>query len=154
LAAAAAVLSTPAASSAPRATPRPESVVPAVAARLPEQAAPTLEGCLTGLAAADGVHSVVLVDREGQVIGAAGNGGAAAALGAMTACLMSASDELGVELGGGHVQGLILEQGRGLVLLSAVGESGVLTIVLDEPAALGKARYYVKRAVPELLRVL
>jgi predicted regulator of Ras-like GTPase activity (Roadblock/LC7/MglB family) len=67
---------------------------------------------------------------------------------------MSASDELGVELGGGQVQGLILEQGRGLVLLSAVGESGVLTMVLDEPAALGKARYYVKKAVPELLRVL
>ncbi|HEX2501247.1 MAG TPA: response regulator [Methylomirabilota bacterium] len=154
LAAAAAVLSTPAASSTSRSTPRPESVVPVVAARLPEPTAPSLEGCLTGLAAADGVHSVVLVDREGQVLGAAGNGGAAAALGAMTACLMSASDELGVELGGGQIQGLILEQGRGLVLLSAVGESGVLTIVLDEPAALGKARYYVKKAVPELLRVL
>jgi predicted regulator of Ras-like GTPase activity (Roadblock/LC7/MglB family) len=35
-----------------------------------------------------------------------------------------------------------------------LGESAVLTLVLDEPAALGKARYYVKKAAPDLLRVL
>jgi predicted regulator of Ras-like GTPase activity (Roadblock/LC7/MglB family) len=75
-------------------------------------------------------------------------------LGALTACLASASDELGEELGRGEVQGLILEHGRGLVLVSIVGDSAVLAIVLDEPAALGKARYYVKKVVPDLLRAL
>ena len=43
---------------------------------------------------------------------------------------------------------------RGLVLVSVLGETAVLTLVLDEPAALGKARYYVKKAVPDLLRAL
>jgi CheY-like chemotaxis protein/predicted regulator of Ras-like GTPase activity (Roadblock/LC7/MglB family) len=114
----------------------------------------TLEGCLASLAQAEGVHAVVLADRDGRTIGAAGNAGAAGMLGAMTACLASASDELGVELGRGDLQGLILEHGKGLVLVSVVGDGAVLALVLDEPAALGKARYYVKKAVPDLLGAL
>jgi len=139
---------------APPVTAPPNGTVPAVPARQPERPAPTLEGCLAGLAAAEGVHSVVLADRGGQLIGTAGNATDAVTVGALTACLTSASDELGGELGRGNVQGLILEHGRGLVLVSVVGESAVLTLVLDEPAALGKARYYVKKAVPDLLGVL
>src|SRR5262245_18774032 len=107
---------------------------------------PTLEGCLAGLAAAEGVHAVVLVDRGGRLIGSAGNANDAATLGALAACLVSAADEAGEELGRGSLQGLILEQGQGLLLLSAVGEAAVLALVLDDPAALGKTRYYVKRA--------
>jgi predicted regulator of Ras-like GTPase activity (Roadblock/LC7/MglB family) len=114
----------------------------------------SLEGCLAALAASDGVHAVVLADRGGQLIGAAGSPAGATILGAQTACLASASDELGSELRRGDVQGLILEHERGLVLVSVLGESAVLTLVLDEPAALGKARYYVKKAAPDLLRVL
>jgi CheY-like chemotaxis protein len=114
----------------------------------------TLEGCLAGLVAAEGVHSVVLSDREGRLIGAAGSAGDAATLGAMSACLASASDEVGDEIGRGDFQGLILEHGKGLVLVSVVGDAAVLTVVLDEPAALGKARYYVKKAVPDLLGVI
>jgi CheY-like chemotaxis protein len=139
---------------APPVTALPNGAVLAVPARQPERPAPTLEGCLAGLAAAEGVHSVVLADCGGQLIGTAGDGSSAATLAALTACLASASDELGHELGRGDVQGLILEHGRGLVLVSVVGESAVLTLVLDEPAALGKARYYVKKAVPDLLEVL
>jgi CheY-like chemotaxis protein len=151
-------LAAAAAISVPSATERPESVVQTVPsvvpARPPERPAPTVEGCLTGLATGEGVHSVVLADRSGQLIGTAGSAGDAAMLGALTACLASASDELGEELGRGEVQGLILEHGRGLVLVSIVGDSAVLAIVLDEPAALGKARYYVKKVVPDLLRAL
>jgi CheY-like chemotaxis protein len=121
---------------------------------LPARPAPTLEGCLTALAAAEGVHSVVLADRGGQLIGTAGNAIDASTTGALAACLASASDELGGELGRGDVQGVILEHGRGLVLVSVVGGSAVLTLVLDEPAALGKARYYVKKVTPDLLGVL
>jgi CheY-like chemotaxis protein/predicted regulator of Ras-like GTPase activity (Roadblock/LC7/MglB family) len=122
--------------------------------RLPERSAPTLAGCLAGLAATEGVHSVVLTDRGGQLIGAAGDASDATMLGALTACVASASDEVGSQLERGGVQGLILEHARGLVLVSQVGDCALLTLVLDEPAALGKARYYVKRAVPDLLGVL
>jgi CheY-like chemotaxis protein/predicted regulator of Ras-like GTPase activity (Roadblock/LC7/MglB family) len=116
--------------------------------------ATSVEGCLAALAAAEGVHAVVLADRGGRLIGAAGSSTDAAMLGAETACLVSASDELGAGLRRGDVQGLILEHGRGLVLVNVLGESAVLTLVLDEPAALGKARYYVKKVVPDLLEVL
>ncbi|HEY7601813.1 MAG TPA: response regulator [Methylomirabilota bacterium] len=142
----------------------PPNGIHPVPARLPEPppltptpvpiVVPSLEGCLAALAASDGVHAVVLADRAGQLIGAAGSPAGAAMLGAETACLASASDELGQELRRGDVQGLILEHERGLVLVSVLGESAVLTLVLDEPAALGKARYYVKKAAPDLLRVL
>jgi CheY-like chemotaxis protein/predicted regulator of Ras-like GTPase activity (Roadblock/LC7/MglB family) len=115
---------------------------------------PTVESCLAGLSAAEGVHSVVLTDRGGRLIGTAGGPTDAATLGALTACLASASDEVGDEIGRGDVQGLILEHGKGLVLVSVVGDAAVLTLVLDEPTALGKARYYVKKAVPDLLGVL
>jgi CheY-like chemotaxis protein len=114
----------------------------------------TLESALAGLAQAEGVHAVVLADRSGRLIGTAGRASDAATLGAMTACLACASDEVGIELGRGDLQGLILEHGKGLVLVSVVGDEAVLTLVLDEPAALGKARYYVKKAVPDLLGVL
>jgi len=140
--------------STPRLSARPDGLVPSAPARPPERPVPTLDGCLSGLAAAEGVHSVVLADRSGHLIGSAGDTSAAATLGALTACLVSASDELGAELERGGVQGLIVEHARGLVLVSNVGESAVLTLVLDEPAALGKARYYVKKAVPDLLGAL
>jgi predicted regulator of Ras-like GTPase activity (Roadblock/LC7/MglB family) len=138
----------------PVALPPPEAptavngVLPAVAPSA------SLEGCLAGLAAAEGVHAVVLADRGGRLMGTAGSASDAATLGALTACLASASDEVGDELGRGDLQGLILEHGKGLVLVSVVGDMAVLTLVLDEPAALGKARYYVKKAVPDLLGVI
>jgi CheY-like chemotaxis protein len=138
-----------AALSVPQAPTRPAGVGPAVL-----RSAPSLEGSLTALAAAEGVHSVVLADRGGQLIGSAGHARDAAMLGALAACLVSAADEFGEELGRGEGQGLILEHGRGLVVVSTVGELAVLTVMLDEPAALGKVRYYVKKAVPDLLRVL
>ena len=143
-----------AACSAPRPSTRADGVGASAPARLPERPVPTLDGCLAGLAAAEGVHTVVLADRHGHLIGSAGNASGAATLGALTACLVSASDELGAELERGGVQGLIFEHARGLVLVSNVGEAAVLTLVLDEPAALGKARYYVKKAVPDLLGAL
>ena len=143
-----------AACSAPRPSVRSDGLASSAPARPPERPVPTLDGCLGGLAAAEGVHSVVLADRSGHLIGSAGDTSAAATLGALTACLVSASDELGAELDRGGVQGLIFEHARGLVLVSNVGESAVLTLVLDEPAALGKARYYVKKAVPDLLGAL
>jgi CheY-like chemotaxis protein/predicted regulator of Ras-like GTPase activity (Roadblock/LC7/MglB family) len=143
-----------AAASAPRAPVRPDGFAVAAPPRLPERPVPSLDGCLAGLAGAEGVHSVVLADRGGHLIGSAGDTSAAVTLGALAACLVSASDELGAELERGGVQGLIFEHARGLVLVSNVGESAVLTLVLDEPAALGKARYYVKKAVPDLLGAL
>ena len=151
--------------SEPAAAATPVALSPSVAPALPASVAPpapppppipelTLERCLAGLAAAEGIQAVVVTDRDGQLIGTAGSASDATTLGALTACLASASDEVGEELGRGEMQGLILEHGKGLVLVNVVGDSAVLTLVLDEPAALGKARYYAKKAVPDLLGVI
>jgi CheY-like chemotaxis protein/predicted regulator of Ras-like GTPase activity (Roadblock/LC7/MglB family) len=132
----------------------PPAATPATPGPAAPAAPPSLEECLSRLAAADGVHSVILADREGRLIATSGGADGVATLAALTACLASAGDELCGELGRGELHGLILEQGRGLVLVSVLGDAAVLTLVLDEPAALGKARYYVKRAAPELLGAL
>jgi CheY-like chemotaxis protein len=141
-------------SPAPPAPSLASSPAPSLAPGPAFSPATSLEGCLAALAAAEGVHAVVLADRAGRLIGTAGSTADAAMLGAETACLVPASDELGAGLRRGDVQGLILEHGRGLVLVSVLGESAVLTLVLDEPAALGKARYYVKKVALDLQRVL
>ncbi len=49
---------------------------------------------------------------------------------------------------------MIVESDGGVVLLQAVGPSALLAVVLADPTALGKVRYSVKRALPDLLRAL
>jgi CheY-like chemotaxis protein/predicted regulator of Ras-like GTPase activity (Roadblock/LC7/MglB family) len=127
---------------------------PAAAAPARLEPAPSLERSLAGLAAGEGVRAVVLADRAGLLMGAAGDTRGAALLGAMVGCLASAADELGAEAGRGSIQGLIVELDRGLALVSTVGASALLTLLLDEPAALGKARYQLKKTVPELLELV
>ena len=60
-----------AACSTPRPSVRPAGLAPTAPARPPERPVPTLDGCLSRLAAAEGVHSVVLADRSGHLIGSA-----------------------------------------------------------------------------------
>src|SRR5262245_54083737 len=68
-----------AAVSAPRsAMVRSDGLAPGTSARPPERVVATLDGCLGGLAAAEGVHAVVLTDRSGHLIGSAGDTSAAA----------------------------------------------------------------------------
>jgi CheY-like chemotaxis protein/predicted regulator of Ras-like GTPase activity (Roadblock/LC7/MglB family) len=143
------------------AVPRP--VVPAatpVAEVTPDAAAPESPGGikerLGGLAAIPGVRFVVLTDREGFLIETAGDFSAETdeVAGALASCLAEASDGIGRELGQGQLLGTILEYEAGTLLLQAVGSEALLAVLVDEPGALGKIRYYVRKIVPELARVL
>ena len=111
---------------------------------------------LGGLAATPGVRFVVLTDREGFLIETAGDFSAETdeAAGALASCLAGASDGIGRELGQGQLMGTILEYEAGTLLLQAVGPEALLAVLVDEPGALGKIRYYVRKVVPELARVL
>ena len=42
----------------------------------------------------------------------------------------------------------------GVVLLNAVGAGAMLAVVLGDPAVLGKVRYHVKKALPDLVRAV
>ena len=139
----------PAAAAAPvRTTPPSVPVAPGPAAGLKQQ--------LESLAVTPGVRFAVLTDREGFVIETAGDlaPDADEVAGALASCLVEASDGIGRELGQGPLLGTILEYEAGTLVLQAIGPTALLAVMVGDPGALGKVRYYVRKAAPELLQAL
>jgi len=122
----------------------------------PATADPSLKQRLEGLAGTPGVRFVVLTDREGFLIETAGDlaPDADEVAGALASCLAEASEGIGRELGQGQLVGTILEYEAGTLLLHGVGSSALLAVLVGDQGALGKVRYYVRKAVPELVRAL
>jgi CheY-like chemotaxis protein len=143
------------------AVPAPASAsiaAPTAAASRPPVAASdqSLKERLQGLAGTPGVRFAVLTDREGFLIETAGDlaPDADEVAGALASCLAEASDGIGRELGQGQLVGTILEYESGILLLHGVGRSALLAVLVGDQGALGKVRYYVRKAVPELVRAL
>jgi len=134
----------------------PTTDVPAPA--LDSAPAPAPDGAaaiLAQFAATDGVQWAVLADREGFVLDATANAGVDADVAAaLSACLAESSDGLGRELGRGALQGMILEYDKGMVIVYGVGNAALLAVGISEASALGKVRYYARRALPELVRAV
>lgn len=123
----------------------------------PEIAAPSvdLKALLEGVAQLPGVSLTALIDREGALMEAAGGLLPEAALaGALATCLVDSTVGVGQALAQGRLQSVILEYDAGVVLLNAVGEGAMLAVVLGDPAVLGKVRYHVKKALPDLVRAV
>lgn len=132
---------------------------------LAQRAAPACEGaggpgsdlraCLGQLAALPGIWLAVLADREGFVVECAGEGEARPEIGwALAACVSEVSEGIARELGQGALQAMILELEGGVLFLQSLGAAAVLALVLRDATVLGKARYSVRRALPDLLRAL
>jgi len=145
--------------------PAPAPVVPPVERRAPAERVPAapesvsppadLKVLLDGVAQLPGVSLTALIDREGALMEAAGGLLPEAALaGALASCLVDSTGGVGQALAQGRLQSVILEYEAGVVLLNAVGESAMLAVVLGDPAVLGKVRYHVKKALPDLVRVV
>jgi len=139
----------------------PVTVSSPVTAPVPASASPassdqSLKERLEGLAGTPGVRFVVLTDREGFLIETAGElaPDADEVAGALASCLAEASEGIGRELGQGQLVGTILEYEAGTLLLHGVGPSALLAVLVGDQGALGKVRYYVRKAVPELARAL
>jgi len=114
-----------------------------------------VKGQIESLAGTPGVRFVALADREGFLIESAGElVPDAEVAGALASCLAEASGGIGRELGQGGLLGTILEYEGGTLLLHAVGASALLAVLVGDPGALGKVRYYVKKALPELAKAL
>ena len=77
----------------------------------------------------------------------------AEAAGASAACLADASAAVGRELVQGTLVGLIAEYRRRPDPREHGRRGAMLATVLCDPTLLGKARYYVKMALPDLLKV-
>lgn len=135
--------------------PSASSATPEPTPSTPEPGGDSLKARLLFLAGAPGVSFVALADREGFLIESAGEAAAEAEVaGALTSYLAESSEALGRELGCGALQSVIFEYEGGVVLLHNVGPTALLAIALGDPAALGKVRYFVKKALPELERAL
>jgi CheY-like chemotaxis protein len=121
-----------------------------------EPSAVDLKGRLEALAATPGVRFVVLTDREGFLIETAGElaPDADEVTGALASCLAEASDGIGRELGQGQLLSTILEYEAGTLLLHAVGPAALMAILVGDHGAVGKVRYYARKAVPEIARDL
>jgi CheY-like chemotaxis protein/predicted regulator of Ras-like GTPase activity (Roadblock/LC7/MglB family) len=116
---------------------------------------PDIKPLLSAVAELAGVTLTALIDREGALMEAAGSLLPEAMLaGALAACLVESTDGVGRALAQGQLQSVILEYEGGVVLLNAVGPGAMLAVVLDDPAVLGKVRYHVKKALPDLVRAV
>lgn len=114
-----------------------------------------LKSRLEALCATPGVRLAALADREGFLIESAGDLALDAEVAAaLSACVAESSHGIGRDMGQGGLLGMILEYQHGMLLLHAVGRAALLAVVVADAAALGKARYVVKKALPELERAL
>ncbi len=134
----------------------PAPVAPAPPVVLPPvmvEPLPDIKPLLSAVAELPGVTLTAMIDREGALMEAAGGLLPEAMLaGALAACLVESTDGVGRALAQGRLQSLILEYDGGVVLLNSVGVGAMLAVVLDDPAVLGKVRYHVKKALPDLVR--
>jgi len=119
----------------------------------PSPAAPDLKAVLGQFAGVSGVVVAALVDREGFLIESTGALRDEVHLAwALAASVAQAAAGTGQELNQGVLQAMILEYEGGIILLHTVGSAAMLAVVLNDPTILGKVRYNVKRALPDLLR--
>lgn len=128
---------------------------PAASSPASAEVAPDLKTLLAGVAELPGVSLTALIDREGALMEAAGGLLPEAMLaGALASCLVESTGDVGRALAQGRLQSMILEYDAGVVLLNAIGEGAMLAVVLGDPAVLGKVRYHVKKALPDLARAV
>jgi CheY-like chemotaxis protein len=120
-----------------------------------ESSGDDLKSRLEALCATPGVRLAALADREGFLIESAGDHALDAEVAAaLSACVAESSHGIGRDLAQGGLLGMILEYQHGMLLLHAVGRSALLAVVVADAAALGKARYVVRKALPDLERAL
>lgn len=142
----------PSAPGRPAVAPAPVAAPEAPPATVSEPAG-DLKALLEGVAGLPGVSLTALIDREGALMEAAGGLLPEAQLaGALASCLVESTRGIGQALAQGRLQSVILEYETGVVLLNAVGDGAMLAVVLGDPAVLGKVRYHVKKALPDLVR--
>jgi CheY-like chemotaxis protein/predicted regulator of Ras-like GTPase activity (Roadblock/LC7/MglB family) len=135
--------------------PAPSVAEPVTVGAAAPTPTPDLKALLAGVAELAGVYLTALIDREGALMEVAGGLLPEAELaGALAACLVESTDGVGRALTQGRLQSLILEYDTGVVLLNTIGAGAMLAVVLGDPAVLGKVRYHVKKALPDLVRAV
>ncbi len=73
---------------------------------------------------------------------------------AMSAAMLSLGERISMELGRGALEQVYIRGDKGFVLLSAVGEEAVLTVLAREQAKLGLVFLEMRRAATDLERMV
>lgn len=73
---------------------------------------------------------------------------------AMSAAMLSLGDRIAMELSRGSLEQVYIKGSDGIIVLMAVGEDAVLTVLARESAKLGLIIHDMKRAVVDLERLL
>ncbi|HMM28821.1 MAG: roadblock/LC7 domain-containing protein [Chloroflexota bacterium] len=73
---------------------------------------------------------------------------------AMSAAMLSLGERIATELGRGTLEQVYVKGERGFVILSAVGEEAVLTVLARQQAKLGLIFLDMSRAVKELAKLV
>ena len=107
---------------------------------------PDLRSVLDRFLAVDGVAVAGLVGTDGLVIDSAGAPGFdVEAMGAVATSALGAAQTLAEEAGQGRLSRAMVEFERGVVLLEPVGELGVLLVLSESQASIGRLRLVARR---------
>lgn len=94
----------------------------------------------------DGVSAAVVVGRDGFVIESAASGKVdIEALGAMASTGLGTSEAMGMELGKGQLNQMLVELQEGPIILSPLSPDELIAIVADNHANIGRIRYELKK---------
>lgn len=112
---------------------------------------PDLRKVLEELVATGAVRACLVVGRDGFIIETAGDDAAhLEPVGAIAPSSLGAAEVIGLELAQGPMSQAMFEFEKGAIMMSAVGTDAVLVSILPAGANLGKARYDVKKYLPEI----
>jgi predicted regulator of Ras-like GTPase activity (Roadblock/LC7/MglB family) len=105
-----------------------------------------LERILSDLARVEGVNIAALVGRDGFIIEHVANIKVDAdALGAMASTSVGTSEAIGLELGKGNFEQVLIELENGPIILSLISQDEILAIIAQQGANIGRIRYEVKK---------
>jgi predicted regulator of Ras-like GTPase activity (Roadblock/LC7/MglB family) len=115
-----------------------------------------IDSCLNKVVSSSLAHSVLLIDRSGQLIAHYGNspGIDIASLSALTAANFGATAEIARMLGEEEFT-LLFHKGRSEnVYFSAIGEHVIIVTLFDDRTSLGLIRLQINKIVGELSKIV
>jgi predicted regulator of Ras-like GTPase activity (Roadblock/LC7/MglB family) len=115
-----------------------------------------IDSCLNKVVSSSLAHSVLLIDRSGQLIAHHGNspGIDISSLSALTAANFGATAEIARMLGEEEFS-LLFHKGRSEnVYFSAIGEHVIIVTLFDDRTSLGLIRLQINKIVGELSKIL
>jgi len=105
-----------------------------------------LNRILSDLTKVEGVNAAAILGRDGFIIEHVANIQMDVdALGAMASTSVGTSEAMGIELGKGNFEQVIVELEKGPIILSLITENEILAIVAESGANIGRIRYEVKK---------